>query len=103
VTNLAKLEADADAKRSRLENTLRSLEERATFPGLVDNVIARIGAPTSAEVAEALRRNPLLAAGLALCAGLIAIEVVRARRAKPIRSRSRQTITPAAHRLSPMS
>jgi hypothetical protein len=89
VTDIAKLEADANAKRSRLEHTLRTLEERATVLGLVDDIIARSGAPTSAEIIQTLRRNPLLVAGLALCVGLIAIEAMRARKRLSLNDRHR--------------
>jgi hypothetical protein len=89
VTEIAKLEADANAKRSRLEHTLRTLEKRATILGLVDDIVARSGAPTSAEIVQTLRRNPVLAAGLALCIGLIAIEAMRARKRLPHNDRHR--------------
>jgi hypothetical protein len=103
VTRLAQLEADAEAKRSRLEHTLRNLGKRATVLGLVDDLIARSGAPTSDEVAEALRRNLLLAIGLAFCAGLLAVEVRRARRLRPVKSRERRDVAQAHHTaLSPI-
>ena len=78
MSDLARLEAAAAEKRARLARTLRNIEKRTTLLGLADDVIARNGgAPASGEIVEALRRNPILAAGLALCAGLLIIEVNR--------------------------
>jgi hypothetical protein len=87
VNTLAALEADADAKRLQLEETLRNLEKRATLLGLADDIIARAGAPTSGEIIEALRRKPVLALGLALCVGLLALEVGKTRRYRQLRNR----------------
>src|SRR4051812_44832186 len=79
MNKVARLEAEANAKRSRLEATLRRLEERTTLLGLVEDVAERAGALSPSEIAAALRRNPLLAAGLVLCIGLLAIDVSRMR------------------------
>jgi hypothetical protein len=95
VSKIATLEADADAKRSRLEHTLRRIEKQATVLRLVDDVIARNGAPNSSEIAQALRRNPLLAASLVLLVGLIALEVTRARKVRSINRRDGQSVVPA--------
>jgi len=100
VSNLVKLEADAETKRLRLEETLRSLEKRATFLGVVDEAIALSGAPRSGEVADVLRRNPVLAIGLALCLGLIAIEVRRSRTA--IGRRNRHGVAQPRNALAPI-
>lgn len=102
MSNLTQLEAEAEAKRLRLERTLGRLEQRASFESLVDEVIARSGAPTPNEVADVLRRNPALAAGLALCVGLIAWEVVKARKRRVARQ-ARHGLTSARDRLSAMS
>jgi hypothetical protein len=102
VSNLVKLEADAEAKRLRLEETLRSLEKRATFLGVVDEAIALSGAPRSGEVADVLRRNPVLAIGLALCLGLIALEVRKSRRQGAIGRRNRHGVAQPRNALTPI-
>jgi hypothetical protein len=90
MSDLARLEAAAEEKRARLTRTLRNIEKRTTFLGLADEVIARSGgAPDSGEIIAALRRNPILAAGLALCAGLLIIEVNRIRKQRVINGRGR--------------
>jgi hypothetical protein len=93
MTDLAQLEATADEKRLRLTRTLRSIEKRATLSGLADSVIARTGgAPRSGEIVEALRRNPILAVGLALCAGLLVFEVSKVRKLRMLNGRHRHTV-----------
>jgi hypothetical protein len=97
VTELTELQAKADEKRARLGRTLRNLEKRATLLGLADDIIARAGgAPRSSEIGEALRRNPILAVGVALCAGLLIVEVNKVRKSRMLNDRGR----PRAHHAS---
>ena len=81
MTELARLQAKADEKRDRLGRTLRTLEERATLLGLADDMHRprRRRRRTPMTFVEALRRNPFLAAGLAICAGLLVLEVNQSR------------------------
>jgi hypothetical protein len=92
VSDVAKLKAEADAKRSRLEHTLHAIEGRATVLRLVNDVIARNYPPSSSEITEALRRNPLLAAGLALLVGVLAYEVNRGRKFQAIKKRHGRSV-----------
>jgi len=103
LSKLATLEAEAEARRSRFENTLRRLEEKATPKNLIRSVSAKVGAPTASEVTEALRQNPILAAVLALCVGAIAIEVVRVRNQRTILNGNRGSAAPDRTRLPSMS
>jgi hypothetical protein len=93
MTDLAELEAVADEKRLQLGRTLRSLEKRATLLGLADDIIARTGgAPNSGDIIAALQRNPILAVGLALCAGLLVIEVSKVQKLRMLNGRHRHTV-----------
>ena len=97
MSDLAELEARAEEKRKRLNRTLDKLESRATLLGLADDVIARSGgAPRANEIMDALRRNPLLAIGLAVCAGLLIVEVNKVRRARILNDRS-NAVPPIEH------
>ena len=99
MSSLPELEARAEEKRRRLDRTLDRLEERATLSGLADDIIARSGgAPRPSEIMDALRRNPFLAIGLAVCAGLLVVEISRARRARILNGRSNANRAP----LSPL-
>jgi hypothetical protein len=101
VTDLARLQAQADEKRARLARTLRSLEKRATFFGLVDDVIVHTGgAPRADDLIAALRRNPFLAIGLAVCTGLLVLEVNKVRKHRRINGRGRSPGR-TAHLLTP--
>jgi hypothetical protein len=92
VTNLAMLEARAEEKRQRLNRTLHSLESRATVLGLADDIIARAGgAPRASEIVAALRRNPLLAIGLVVCAGMLVVEVSKSRKNRILNGRARSS------------
>jgi hypothetical protein len=97
------LEADAETRRSRFENTIKRLEEKTKPRSLNNTAIANVGAPTSREVAEALRRNPMLAAVLALCVGAIAVEVIRVRKQRTILVGRRASVAPDRNRLTPAS
>jgi len=95
VSGLPELEARAEEKRRRLDRTLDRLEERATLSGLADDILARSGGlPQPREIMEALRRNPFVAIGLAVCAGLLVIEINRARRGRILNGRSNAARTP---------
>ncbi len=97
------LEADAETKRSRFENTIKRLEEKTKPRSLINTAIAKVGAPTSREVAEALRRNPMLAAVLALCIGAIAVEVIRVRKQRTILEGRHASVAPDRNRLTSAS
>lgn len=97
------LEAEAEARRSRFESTMRRLEQKTHPRSLIDTVIARVGAPTSREIAEVLRRNPMLAAVLALCVGAIAIEVIRVRKQRTILDGGHASVAPHRSRLTSAS
>jgi len=83
MNEIAKLQAKADESRDRFRRTLRALEERSTLMGLADDMLARVGgAPHPNEILEALRRKPLLAVALAVCGGLLVMEVNQLRQAR---------------------
>ena len=91
MNEIAKLQAKADESRERFRRTLRTLEERSTLLGLADDMLARVGAaPHSNEILEALRRKPLLAVALAVCGGLLVMEVHQVRQTRLPDSRRRK-------------
>jgi len=103
LSKLAMLEAEAEARRSRFESTMRRLEEKTKPRSLIDTAIATVGAPTSREVVEVLRRNPMLAAVLALCIGAIAVEVIRVRKQRTILEDRHASVAPDRNRLTSAS
>ena len=92
----------AGGRMLELRVSKRDDEGSSSGVGLIIEVMGRrsnaVLVSEDGTIMDALRRNPFLAIGLAVCAGLLVVEISRARRARILNGRSNANRAP----LSPL-